>query len=449
MMRGGGGARGGGFSFMGGSSSALRDKPEFKVSPWVTARRLGGYLARYKGHLLAALVCVVFSSGLQMLMPWAFKHVIDVTIPNRDGQEALMIGVGLTLMQAVRYGLSYGERYFILLVAQQLVYHMAKDLFEHTERLSLRFFERWGTGEIISRTTSDIQVMQQAVNGGTVRAMVSILNMVAFGTIMVLLSWQMTMLVVLTVPLLVIASLVSGEKLRVSYLRVQEKQADVNNVLQENITGVRVSKAFAQEEVQRRRFNTENQGNLQANLSTATVQAVATPVIQMISALGMALVLAYGTWQILNGALTVGTLVAFVSYLIQFYQPVEDLIRVNNTVQHALSSAERIFEFIDEKPDVVEKPGALALSRVEGAVAFEDVTFSYEPRKPVLHGVSLRAEPGQIVAFVGHTGSGKTTAVNMIPRFYDPDSGRITIDGHDLRDVTLESLRDQIAVVIQ
>jgi ABC-type multidrug transport system fused ATPase/permease subunit len=169
----------------------------------------------------------------------------------------------------------------------------------------------------------------------------------------------------------------------------------------------------------------------------------------MISALGMALVLGVGTWQILNGGLTVGTLVAFVSYLIQFYQPVEDLIRVNNTLQQALAAAERIFEFIDEQPEVKERPDALVLGRVQGAVRFEGVTFAYEPGKPVLHTVSLAARPGQIVALVGHTGSGKTTMVNLIPRFYDPDAGRITVDGHDLCDVTLDSLRDQIAVVIQ
>jgi ATP-binding cassette subfamily B protein len=184
-------------------------------------------------------------------------------------------------------------------------------------------------------------------------------------------------------------------------------------------------------------------------MSTASVQAVATPAIQMISALGMALVLGVGSWQIFHHSLTVGTLVAFVSYLIQFYQPVEDLIRINNTVQQALAAAERIFEYMDETPDVVERPNALPLPRSEGHVTFEHVTFEYDPGKPVLHDVSLEAKPGQIIALVGHTGSGKTTTVNLIPRYYDPNGGRITLDGHDLRDISLESLRNQIAVVIQ
>ncbi|HEX2514487.1 MAG TPA: ABC transporter ATP-binding protein, partial [Chloroflexota bacterium] len=458
-FRGGSFGSGGGFGSMmrggpGSSYGSLREKPEFKTSPGAVAKRLAGLLGPYRRFLVLALLCILGSSAVQMLMPLAFKHVIDVTIPAGDVQQLLWIGLVLFVAQAARYALSFGERYYILVAAQQLVYQVAKDLFEHIQRLSLRFFERWGTGEIISRITNEIQVLQQAINGGTVRAMAGIFNMLAFAIIMVILSWQLAVLVFLTVPLMYLACVVTAEMLRVRYLRVQESIADVNNVLQENISGVRVSKAFAQEGEQRRRFNAENQGNLTANLSTAGVQAVATPAIQMISAFGMALVLGVGTWQILNGVITVGTLVAFVSYLIQFYQPVEDLIRVANTAQQALAASERIFEFLDEVPDVADKPGAVVLPSgrgegVAGTVAFEGVTFAYEPGKPVLHEVSIEARPGQIVALVGHTGSGKTTLVNLIPRYYDPDGGRLTIDGHDLRDVSLASLRDQIAVVIQ
>jgi ABC-type multidrug transport system fused ATPase/permease subunit len=460
MMRGGGPG--------GGWSMSLREKPELKTSAWVVARRLGGLLGGYRKYLLLALLSILGSSAVQMVMPLAFKHVIDVTIPTGDVHQLLWIGVGLTITQGLRYVFAFGERYYILVAAQQLVYKVAKDLFEHIQNLSLRFFERWGSGEIISRITNDIQVLQQAINGGTVRAMAGIFNMLAFGIIMVALNWQLAVLIFLTVPLLYFASSVTAERLRPRYLRVQESIADVNNVLQENISGVRVSKAFAREGEQRRRFQAENRENLDANLSTATVQALATPAIQMIAALGMALVLGVGTWQVLAGALTVGTLVAFVSYLIQFYQPVEDLIRVNNTVQQALAAGERVFEFLDERADVGDRPGAVALPAGPAApaagpaggagggapaggvaVAYEGVTFAYEAGKPVLHGVSLRAEPGQVVALVGHTGSGKTTLVNLLPRFYDPDAGRVTLDGHDLRALTLESVRAQLAVVIQ
>ena len=427
----------------------MREKPVLTKPPLQTLKRLGRVLADYKGRLILAVACVLLTSAMHMVMPWAFKHVIDNTIPTRNTTELLWIGGLLIFMQAARHLLSLYERYLVALISQQMVYRLAKDLFEHMQRLSLRFFERWGTGEIISRTTNDIGVLQQAVSGGTIRAAISTVNMLGFGVIMALLNWQLALLAYATVPLLYFASTISGDKLRVRYRAVQERVAEVNNVLQENITGVRVAKAFAREGEQRRRFATENRGTLDANMSTAGVQALASPAIQMISALGTAAILGFGCWQIVNGLLTVGALVAFVSYLVQFYQPVEELIRVNNTAQQALSAAERIFEFVDVQPDVVERPGALDLMEVAGAVAFEDVTFAYDPGKPVLHGVSMTAAPGQVIALVGHTGSGKTTCVNLIPRFYDPDSGCVTLDGHNLRDLTLRSIRRQTAIVIQ
>ena len=329
-------------------------KVELQTSPWVLLRRLVAMIRDYDRALIITGVSLVSMSALQMTMPWAFKHVIDVTIPERDVTGLIEIGVALVAMQAVRYGLGYLQRYYISFASQQLVFRIARDLFAHIQKLSLRFYERNPTGEIISRITNDIQAMQQAINGGTIMAFVGLLNMVAFGAIMLVLQWKLALVVFVTVPVLVAASQFSAAKLRDRYQRVQEKAADVNNVLSENISGMRVAKAFAQEGRQRQRFGSENRGNLDANMSTASVQAVATPAIQMISAGGTALVLGLGTWFVLDGDMTVGALVAFNSYLIQFYQPVEDLIRVNNTLQQALAAAERIFEYMDEKPDVVE-----------------------------------------------------------------------------------------------
>ena len=424
-------------------------KVTLQTSPWVLLRRLVAMVRDHDRALIITFASLVSMSALQMTMPWAFKHVIDVTIPERDVTGLIEIGVALVAMQAVRYGLGYLQRYYISFASQQLVFRIARDLFAHIQKLSLRFYERNPTGEIISRITNDIQAMQQAINGGTIMAFVGLLNMVAFGAIMLVLQWKLALVVFVTVPVLVAASQFSAAKLRDRYQRVQEKAADVNNVLSENISGMRVAKAFAQEGRQRQRFGSENRGNLDANMSTASVQAVATPAIQMISAGGTALVLGLGTWFVLEGDMTVGALVAFNSYLIQFYQPVEDLIRVNNTLQQALAAAERIFEYMDEKPDVVEAASPVSLDRMQGAVRFEGVTFAYEPGKPVLIDANVEVQPGQVVALVGHTGSGKTTFVNLLPRFYDPVAGRIVVDGHDLRDVSLESLRAQMGVVIQ
>ena len=456
MMRGGmgGGAGGGGGSWRGGMAGGGRNRMaeepvELQSSPWAILRRLVPILAEFRSQILLALLSVLLASGLQMLMPLGFKFTIDYVIANDERALLWLVGGGLVLIQTLRYGLAYAQRMTIAIASQQLVYHMAKRLFEHVQRLSLRFYERQGTGEIISRATNDVQALQRALQGGVVSSAIGLVNMVAYAVIMLLLHWKLAMLVFCTVPLLLVAGAISAGMLRSRYRKVQEKIAQVNAVLAEDITGVRVSKAFAREQTQLARFQSQNRENLQANMSTAQVQAVATPAIQMIAMLGMCVVLLAGAWYVMSGSATLGTLAAFVSYLIAFYQPVEQLNQVNQSMQQALAASERIFQFLDEPFEVTEDSGATSLAQVQGAVRFDHVWFSYDPKVPVLKDVCIEAQPGETVALVGHTGSGKTTIVNLIPRFFDPDRGRVTLDGHDLRDLTLRGVREPIAMVIQ
>jgi ATP-binding cassette, subfamily B, bacterial MsbA len=272
---------------------------------------------------------------------------------------------------------------------------------------------------------------------------------VIYFVILMALNWQLTLLVVCTAPAMVVASAVTATILRPRYRTVQEKAAAVNTVLQENIAGVRVAKAFARESAAQQAFEARNQESMRAALDTRAVQSISGPLVQMIQTFSLCLILWYGGSMIHLGRLTVGELVAFLSYAGAFYQPVNELIQVNNVVQQALAAADRIFQFLDEEPDVVDRPGAVTLDRAQGHVRLEGVGFAYLPGQPVLHGIDLEALPGESVALVGHTGSGKTTIVNLIPRFYDPSAGRVLIDGHDVRDVALASLRAQIAVVLQ
>ena len=443
MMMGGGGMRGGTGALM------AREKAELQSSMGEILRRLAEVIASQKRFLFIALTTILVSSGLQMIPPEATRYVIDDLIPTANVRVIIMLGIGLIILHGTRYLLNYISRYTVALAAQHLVYEMAQQLFENIERLSLRFYERNGTGDIISRTTSDIQVIQQALSGGMVNSTIGLFTMVAYAIVMWFLDWKLAILVYATVPIMVVASYVSAEMLRHRYITVRETMSGVNGVLAENITGVRVAKAFAQENASTQRFDSRNRDNLNANMSTASVQAVSTPVIQMISALGMLLVLWFGAERTMSGTMTIGTLVAFASYIVAFYQPVADLIQINNTIQQALAAAERIFQFLDERPEVVEKPGAINLINVKGHIQFDHLWFEYIEGKPVLQDVVVDAKPGQIVALVGHTGSGKTTMINLLPRFYDPNRGRILIDGHDLRDLTVKSLRENIAVVLQ
>jgi subfamily B ATP-binding cassette protein MsbA len=426
-----------------------QQKYELQSSMGEVLARLGTIIANQKKYLVWAAITIVVSSALQMVPPIATKYVIDTLIPKANERTIVEIAVGLIVLYLARYGLLYVTRYTVALAAQHLVYELAQRLFENVERLSLRFYERNGTGDLISRATSDVGVIQQAVTGGVVNGVVGLVTMVAYGIVMLFLDLKLALLVYATLPLLIASSYISAEILRQRFMAVRVTMSSVNGVLAENITGVRVAKAFAQEGASTERFQNRNRENLDANMSTASVQAISTPLIQLIGALGMVLVLWFGAEWTMNGTMSLGTLVAFASYIVAFYQPVNDLITINNTFQQALAAAERIFQFLDEKPEVVEKPGAIELDNVTGHVQYEHVWFHYNEGTPVLQDVNIEAQPGQIVALVGHTGSGKTTTINLLPRFYDPNGGRILIDGYDIRDVTVDSLRRNIAVVLQ
>ncbi|MBI2939827.1 MAG: ABC transporter ATP-binding protein [Chloroflexi bacterium] len=427
----------------------MGEKVKLQTSAWTILKRLGGILNEYRQQFYLSLATLLAASALQMALPWATRYVVDEIIPAERTNMLWALAFALIGTQGLRYLLQYINRYTLAVAGQQLVYRMAQRLFEHIQRLSLRFYERQGTGDIISRTTNDINVLQQSVMGGAIQAAAGVIMMLFYGVVLALLEWRLAIIVFSTLPALVIASSVSAEILRRRYSKVQEKIAGVNAVLAENITGVRVSKAFAREGEQMQRFQSQNRENLQANMSTAAVQSVSTPLIAMISSVGTALVLVVGAQRVMADQTTYGTLVAFAAYLVAFYQPIEELIRVNAVFQQALAAAERIFQFLDERPDVVDRPDAVPLQRAEGHVRFEHVSFSYEPGKPVLQDIDVEARPGEMVALVGHTGSGKTTMVNLIARFYDPNAGRVTIDGRDLRDITLASLRSNLAVVLQ
>lgn len=450
-----GGGMGGGMGNMmrgGGPGVWAAEKRELNTPLPVLLRRIGEVLGEHRSALVSALVTIIFASALQTVPPYLTRYVVDVVIPTAHGGMIPLLILGLVSCHAMRYLLMYLSRVAISNISQQLVYGMGKRLFEHIQRLSLKFFEREGTGEIISRATTDINVLQQAMQGGLVQAGAGVFNMLAYALVLLLLDWRLALLVYASLPLLVMASYVSSELLRIRYIKVQEKMSGVNAVLAENITGVRVAKAFARETEQSARFTDRNRQNLEANMATAMVQAISGPLIQMVGIGSTGLVLWVGAIRVMDGTLSMGTLVAFTSYLVTFYSPVEDLIRVNATIQQALASTERVFEFLDEKREVSEKPGAIELGSFQptrGHVRFENVHFSYVAGQPVLKGVSIDAPPGTVIALVGHTGSGKTSLVNLIPRFYDVEGGRVTIDGYDVRDLTLESIRHNVGVVLQ
>jgi len=445
MRMGGGGGGGGG----GGWHSAGMEKAQIQSPVWPLLKRMGGLIGSQRNFLVVSGLAVLIASGLNMAPPLLTKLVVDKVIAQGDTSRLVVITLALIALQTVRYLLTYVNRYALAVASQQLIYRLGKDLYERLLQLSLRFYEKNGTGEIVSRVTNDINVIQNSLSGGVIQAAIGMINVVAYAGILMFLNWRLALLCFTTLPALLVASVLTSSLLRTRYKKVQEKIAGVNAVLAENITGARVSRAFAREGQQMERFQDQNRQNMRANMDTATVQAIASPTIQMISIVGNALVLSFGSYWIFAGDMTIGTLVAFTSYLTAFYQPVNDLITVNNTIQQAMAGAERVFQFMDEVVGVEEQEGALPLETCEGAVELEHVGFSYVPGTPVLQDVTIAAAPGEMVALVGHTGSGKTTIVNLIPRFYDAEEGVVRIDGRDVKQITLGSLRSHMAVVLQ
>ncbi|MBI3972126.1 MAG: ABC transporter ATP-binding protein [Chloroflexi bacterium] len=430
-------------------SSRTAEPPQLKGKVLSTLVRLYRYARPYYSRWALAAVTILGVSLLQLVPPWITKYVIDEAIPHADRAILLSAAGALVALHVARGVMAFLNRYIITWVGQHVLYLLGSDLFQHVQRLGLRFYEKREAGDIMSRLTNDINVLQQTLYGNTISSIVGVLNLSVYFVILLSLNWRLTLLIVCTAPAMVVASAITAQILRPRYRRVQEKVAAVNTVLQENISGVRVSKAFAREDASTRKFEERNRENMRAALQTRAIQSISGPTIQLIQTFSTCMILWYGVSLIRLGQLSIGELVAFLSYATAFYQPVNDLIQVNNIIQQALAASDRIFQFLDERPDVVDRPGAVDLPPVEGHVRFEGVTFAYQAGQPVLHGIDLEAQPGQLVALVGHTGSGKTTIINLIPRFYDADSGRVLIDGHDLRDVTQASLRANVAIVLQ
>ena len=414
-----------------------------------TLRRLLYYVGLHRRHIGIAFVALSLASLLNMVPPWALKIAVDDFIPQKDAAGAVRIAGAMMLIYLARAALNYLNFYLFARSSQTIVYQVSRDMFVRLVRHSMRFFESQRTGETVSHLTADVTAVQQAMQGQVLTASAGIVTMLLYLVVMLTLDWRLTLVILSVVPLMLIASVITARMLRVRYRRVQESIANINTAIEENVSGVRVSRAFAREEADARRFQTENRANLQANLNTTMVESIATPVIEGLSTLSVAALLAYGGWQITIGEMQPGTLIAFLAYVQIFHQPMTELVRVNYVIQSGLAAADRIFQFMDVPRHIVDRPSAVDLVQPRGRVEFRNVDFSYDGTTPVLQDVSVTAEPGQTVALVGATGSGKTTMVNLIARFYDPTAGQILVDGTDLRDLRMESLRSRLAYVPQ
>ncbi|MDU2063713.1 MAG: lipid A export permease/ATP-binding protein MsbA [Sporomusaceae bacterium] len=414
-----------------------------------TYLRLLNYVKPYLKRVVVAILCIVFASSANLYVPWIIKDVIDDVLTSRNMMMLNYIAVGIVIVYFFRGIFFYGQTYLMSYIGQKVIIDIREAVYRHLQRLSLSYFEKRQTGTIMSYITNDVSALQSAMVENVIEMVTEGVTLIGSLVAMFYIHWQLSLLTLITMPLVAKTIEVFGRKLRSASTNMQERAADITAVLQETLSAVRVVKSFVREDYEISRFNRENYFNFRAQMKTSQLMATLTPIIEFLAAIGVTVIIWYGGREVINGDLTSGSLIAFLIYVVNLSNPVKRLSRVYGNIQRALAAADRVFEVLDTKPEIADQPGAKPLPPITGKVAFHDVTFEYNEGEVALDHITLVAEPGQMIAIVGPSGAGKTTIANLIPRFYDPTSGKITIDDYDVSAVTLNSVREQIGIVPQ
>lgn len=410
--------------------------------------RLINYIKPYKKELALALLCMlVFSLCNIAVMPLVSR--LSTAVGARDFRS-INILIGLTLALFFVKGLfQYGQGYLASFIGQRVVTDMRMQVFKHLQDLSLDFYAKWKTGEIMSRTMNDITNIQLAIVVISTEIIPQLLTLLGVLGYLLYLNWRLTLVALLITPVFVYTIDRFGRQMREIAKNAQKKIADISALLQETIAGARIVKSFSMEAHEIKRFNAEAEHSFGWSMKEAQIDTTQRPIMGFLQVVAIVVVIWFGCFEVIAGRLNPSDLIAFFAGAFLLIDPIIVISKINTTVQKALASCERVFEVADITPSVREKNGASDLSAVKGLVEFNNVSFSYSKGNKVLSGISLKAEPGQTIALVGPSGAGKTTFVNLIPRFYDAESGRIIIDGTDIKEVTLLSLRRQIGMVPQ
>jgi ABC-type multidrug transport system fused ATPase/permease subunit len=421
---------------------------------WRRTRRRIGLLVRlalpYRGRTVLALATLLAYTLVALAPPYLAKLAIDQGIEERDLGRLTWIIVVFLVAALVALVLSSANTYLTGWVGERVLADLRNALFRHLERLSMGFYERNRAGVIISRITNDVEALDQLVTDGVTSLIQNTLLLAGTAVVLFLLDWQLALATMLVLfPMALLTAWFRSRSNR-AYRRVRERLGLVTATLAEDIAGMRVVQSFTREPVQEKAFHGVNDRYRAANYETTVLNAIYFPAVDLLSSAATAIVFGYGGWLVYHGDMTAGTLFAFALYLSNFFDPVQQLSQLYNTFLSAIAALDKIVGVLDEKPQVVDPPGAAELPRIQGDVRFEHVRFGYGPEFPeVLHGLDLDVAAGTTVALVGHTGAGKSTIAKLLARFYDPTEGRVTIDGVDLRDVTQQSLRRQLGIVPQ
>ena len=416
-----------------------------------TAWRVMRLVVGYRLNSVIVMATMALASGAIAFGPF----MIGWTIDNRILIEAPTVqGLYLPLaILLVNYGLQYlGFRwqfYTMGLLTGKLMTKLRADIFARIQSLSLSYFDKNDAGDLMSKLVNDVDVVNQFLSQGLTQLIGGLVRMLLLLGAMAVLDWRLALISLCAVPLILLVSTRLAAMARVAYRRSRQSLGAVSTELEEGIAGVKVAQAFNRVEANQRHFDRLNRDNLEANVGAVSISAAFAPAIESLNALTTAAVIGLGGWLVLEGRVTLGVLISFLEYIRRFFFPLQEISQQWNVLQGALAGAERTFELLDQQPDLEDAPDAVELPAVEGEVEFDGVTFGYDPDEPVLRDVSFRVGAGQTCAVVGPTGAGKTSLINLLARFYDVQSGSVRVDGIDVRDVTQDSLRRQIGVVLQ
>ncbi len=408
-------------------------------------QRVRPYLNRLVWAMLSMVVVAILSSGQAYMV----KPLLDEIFFNRDHSMLNILPLLLILLFLVKGLFVYSYSYLMERVGQYVVRDFRGKLYEHFQKLPVSFFDKTPTGELISRIINDVSIIQAAVSSSVVAMLKDFFQIIGLMGVIFYQNWKLALFTMIFLPLAIIPIVYFGKKYRKLSTQSQEHNAKLANHLHETITGQRVIKAFCAEEYEISRFYKTIDRLLSITIRDAQQRSISRPLMEFIGGLGIALIIWYGGREVLEGKATPGTFFSFLTALIMLYEPIKSVSNLNNPLQKGFAAAERIFTVLDIAPDIKDTPNAVQLSGFKKEIEFNDVSFSYEIGDPVLKNINLRLRAGEMIALVGASGSGKTTLANLLPRFYEIDSGKIIIDGHDIKSVTIKSLRRQLAIVSQ
>jgi subfamily B ATP-binding cassette protein MsbA len=413
-------------------------------------RRLLQYARPYWGRIVVAMILALAISGLEGATAWLVKPLLDNVFLHKDLFMLQILPFAFIVVFFCKESARFGQSYVMAQVGQRIVMRLRQEVYDHLQGMSLSFFNNRATGELMSRLTNDVNRLTRVSSQAPALAVRQVFTFFVLLGVVFTREWRLATIAVLVFPLIGLLLMKMGQRLQAINKRGQEKIAELNVVIQETFTGTKIVKAFGREAHERERFKRANRMLYDLLMRDVKVDELTSPLMEFIGALGIGAALWYGGYRVIQGETTPGTFFSFLTGLLMLYGPVRKLTNVSNQIQQTIPAAERVFELLDLHQTVVDRPQARPLRALQQTIAFERVSFQYEGGAgPVLHDISLTVNKGEMVAFVGRSGAGKSTLADLIPRFHDVTSGRITIDEVDIRDYTLASLRDQIGIVTQ